>query len=123
MIPSSILCRLFSVLAIIAITTFSTGLYYEKDADKWKSNAWEIQDRVDKFAQECEQNGAKSNCSHKGWASTVASFQDAAKESDAVAFWWFVAGWLSVALAVSYIVLAWIATGNLIIVKRDSTDR
>ena len=109
------------MLAAIAIAAFSTGLYYKDDANSWKGQAANIRHTADTFTQECEQRGEKSDCLRNGWVITVESFQDAAKKSDAVAFWWFMAGWMSVGLAMGYLVVAWIVTGSPFGAKRDPT--
>lgn len=120
MIPTHILRRLFFILAIIAIPSFSIGLYYKADA----SDLWFATERAKSYASEryrqCESE-ERSDCSREDFYNSIETFQDAEKFSRTVAFWWFLAGWLSVAVMVGYLVINWIVTGRPFGAKRDQT--
>lgn len=119
MIPTPILRRLFSTLAIIAITGLSTGLYYKNDAYEHRSKASSFQPMAEESFQKCKRE--QSDCALFDTTQLEIDFQEIAKKSDAVAFWWFLAGWLSVAVIVGYPVSAWIVTGSPFGTKRNLT--
>jgi hypothetical protein len=120
MITIPILRRLFLTLAIIAITAFPIGLYYQNDVSYWTGNVADIRLKADRTAQECERL-KQPVCGHYTFVNLIESFEGVAKQSRAVAFWWFLVGWLSVAVMVGYFVVTWIVTGNPFSAKREPT--
>lgn len=110
MIPKPILRRLFFTLAIIAIAGFSTGQTYKHYASEERLQAQRFAIDAERAFKECKRE--RDDCLIWNTKDLEASFREIAKTSDAVAFWWFLSGWLSVALIAGYFVVAWIVTGS-----------
>jgi len=110
MIPKLILIRLFFTLSIIAIAGFSTGQAYKNYAFEERLQAQRFPIDAESAFKECKRE--RDDCALWNTKKLEADFRQVAKASDAVAFWWFLSGWLSIALMASYFVVAWIVTGS-----------
>lgn len=121
MIPAPLRRRLFLTLLIIAITCFSTGLVYKDYATKEWFEAVNFKPKSEAAFQQCKREGR--DCAIFDSTQLENDFKEMSKESNAVAFWWFLVGWLSVAIMAGYPVVNWIVTGKPFGSKQNPTPQ
>jgi hypothetical protein len=122
MIKASVIRRLFITLIVIAIACFSTALSYKNYASEERQTAYKHHAQAEEALKQCRLE--RSDCSY---SSSIAELGDdfiaISKKSEAVAFWWFLAAWISVAIMAGIPVITWIVTGSPLGFKKDPSPQ
>lgn len=122
MIPFAVIRRFYITLIIISVTCFSTALSYKNYAhdERQKYSSYKMQ--AEEGLQKCKTD--ESYCAYSlSIAQLGNDYKEISIESDAVAFWWFLAGWISVAIMAGFPVITWIVTGRPFGTKQNVTPQ